>query len=123
MKYENSAIRGYRNSSAQTYLKVNKELNQRDFHLFMLPCPEWGVRGKILSETHEDSAVFGYRNSSIKTYLKVNKGLNQRDFNLFMLPCSGWGVRGRILSKIKEFLTFDSILMGVLLCLTCSFLI
>ena len=71
----------------------------------------------------EDFSIRGYSNSYTKTSPKVNKGLNQRDFNPFMLPCPGWGVRGRILSKIKEFLTFDSILMGVLLCLTCSFLI
>ena len=72
---------------------------------------------------YENSATCGYSNSFIKTYQKVNKELNQRNFNLFVLPRPGWGVRGRILSKIKEFLTFNSVLMGVLPYLAYLFLI
>lgn len=71
----------------------------------------------------EDSATCVYSYSSIKVYLKVNKVLNQRNFNLFVLPCPGWGVRGRILSKIKEFLTFNFVLIGAFSCLTYVFLI
>ena len=70
---------------------------------------------------YEDSAICS--NFFVETYLKVNKVLNQRNFNLFVLPCPGWGVRGRILSKIKEFLTFNSVLMGVLPYLAYLFLI
>ena len=70
---------------------------------------------------YEDSAICS--NFFVEIYLKVNKVLNQRNFNLFVLPCPGWGVRGRILSKIKEFLTFNSVLMGVLPYLAYLFLI
>ncbi len=53
MKYEDSAIFGYSNSLIKIYLKVNKVLNQRNFNLFVLSCPGWGVRDRILSKIKE----------------------------------------------------------------------
>jgi len=72
---------------------------------------------------YKDSVICGYNNSSVRMYPKVNRELNQRNFNFLVLPCPGWGVRGRFLSKIKELLTFNSILVEVSLYLACLFLI
>ena len=63
MKFGDYTVFGYSSSSIKTCLKVNKRLNQRNFNLFVLPCPGWGVRGSMLSKIKKllisDSVLIG----------------------------------------------------------------
>jgi hypothetical protein len=63
MKFGDYTVCGRSSSSIKACLKVNKKLNQRNFNLFVLPCPGWGVRGSILSKIKKlltsDSVLIG----------------------------------------------------------------
>ena len=63
MKFGDCTVCGRSSFSINACLKVNKRLNQRNFNLFVLPCPGWGVRGSMLSKIKKlltsDSALIG----------------------------------------------------------------